>query len=167
MPDAWQREDNDPIMPIGVIARKVGMSVSAVRKYEQEGLLLPHRAASGHRLFSQEDIDRIRHIHHLIQDVGLSIEAIRRMQALLPCWKLLGCSSATRDACPAYLDATQPCWMTKGLDCARQGNECRECVVYCLGSLCTEEIKSLVYEQWDASDASSRLHALMDRKRRE
>jgi MerR family transcriptional regulator/heat shock protein HspR len=161
-----QREQSDPVISIGVLAEKVGLSVSAVRKYENEGLVIAHRTESGHRLFSHEDISRVRNIQHLIQDLGLNIEAIRRMQALLPCWEMLGCSAKTRKNCVAYQENTQPCWMIKGLNCAPQGNECRQCVVYRFGSLCTEEIKSLVYDQDGSGKSSAAVKKLIDRKRR-
>jgi MerR family transcriptional regulator/heat shock protein HspR len=133
-------------MAIGVLAERVGLSVSAVRKYEREGLLIAHRTDSGYRLFSHEDIDRVRNIQHLIQDLGLNIEGIRRMQALLPCWELLPCSNEDRTGCPGQQDAARPCWMIKGLPCAPKGNECRRCAVYRFGSLCTQDIKRLLFE---------------------
>jgi len=39
----------DPVIAIGTLAEKVGLSVSAIRKYELAGLIISHRAASGHR----------------------------------------------------------------------------------------------------------------------
>jgi hypothetical protein len=162
----FKDEDNEPVASIGVLAQKVGLSVSAVRKYENEGLVIAHRTESGHRLFSHEDFERVQNIHHLIHDLGLNIEAIRRMQALLPCWDLLPCDPKTCESCGAYNDNTRPCWMIKGLDCAPQGNECRQCQVYRFGSLCTEEIKSLVYDHGNSSDSSVAIKELLNRKRR-
>ena len=147
MPDTYvQHETDDPVISIGVLAEKVGLSVSAVRKYENEGLLIAHRTSSGHRLFSHEDVRRVEHIQYLIQDLGLNIEGIRRMQAMVPCWKLLPCSEESRVECAAYQDTTRPCWTVKGMSCAPQGNECRECLVYRLGSLCTDEVKHLLHD---------------------
>ena len=54
-----RREVDDPLIPIGVLAERVGLSVSAIRKYENESLIIAHRTDSGHRLFSREDIDRV------------------------------------------------------------------------------------------------------------
>jgi hypothetical protein len=161
-----RQEIDDPVISIGVLAQKVGLSVSAVRKYENEGLVIAHRTASGHRLFSHQDISRVENIHHMIQDLGLNVEGIRRMQALLPCWDILPCDAETRKTCPAYNDSTKPCWMIKGLDCAPQGNECRQCTVYRFGSLCTEEIKSLIHDEAGSQGASPAIKELMDRKRR-
>jgi MerR family transcriptional regulator/heat shock protein HspR len=154
----------DPVISIGVLAERVGLSVSAVRKYENEGLVLAHRGEGGRRLFCHHDIDRIRHIQHLIQDLGLNIEGIRRLQALLPCWELLPCDTSTRDRCPAYRERTRPCWAMKGLECAQQGNACRQCAVYRLGSLRTDAIKSLVHDQRD-DDADPVMTELFDRRR--
>jgi hypothetical protein len=167
MPDEEAQHDiNDPVISIGLLAARVGLSVSAVRKYENEGLVIAHRTASGHRLFSQEDMSRVRYIHHLIQDVGLNIEAVRRMQALLPCWDLLPCDPEKAKSCPAYEDTTRPCWMIRGLDCAPKGNECRQCVVYRFGSLCTEQIKNVVHDRNGSRVSSAAIRELLDRKRR-
>jgi len=157
----------EPLMSIGTLAEKVELSVSAVRKYENECLIIAHRTPSGHRLFSREDIDRIRNIHHMIQDLGLNIKGIRRLQALLPCWELLPCNGEDHKDCPAYKDNSRPCWMLKGRDCTpSDGNQCRQCVVYRFGSLCTEQIKSLVHHQADPRETSAAIRELMDRRRR-
>jgi MerR family transcriptional regulator/heat shock protein HspR len=160
-----EREFEDPVISIGVLAQKVGLSVSAVRKYENEGLIIAHRTASGHRLFSHEDIQRVRNIQHMIQDWGLNIEGIHRIQALLPCWDLLPCNGEVRRTCPAYKDSTRPCWILKGLDCAAQGNECRQCVVYRVGTLCTQDIKRLLHERDDFQSAGTAIKELLQRQR--
>jgi MerR family transcriptional regulator/heat shock protein HspR len=163
--DETQHEIDDPLISIGVLARKVGLSVSAIRNYEHEGLIIAHRTPSGHRLFSHEDITRVRTVQRLIQRLGLNIEGIRRMEALLPCWDLLPCTPEARTRCAAYKDNTRPCWMIKGIDCAPQGNECRQCAVYRFGSLCTEDIKQLLYDQNDMQDTGAAMKELMQRKR--
>jgi MerR family transcriptional regulator/heat shock protein HspR len=145
---------DDPVISIGVFAERAGLSVSAVRKYESEGLLLAHRTPSGHRLFSREDLCRVQVIQHLVQDLGLNLEGIRRLQAVLPCWELLPCDEASREACPAYQETTRPCWTIKGLSCAPQGNECRRCTVYRLGTLCTEDVKRVLRDPSEFRNAT-------------
>ncbi len=167
MPNAGLlHQTEDPLISIGVLAAQVGLSVSSVRKYENEGLIIAHRTESGRRLFSNEDIVRVRNIRHMIRDLGLNIAGIRRMQALLPCWELLPCSAEIQEQCPAYRNTTQPCWTIKGHKCASLGNSCRQCLVYCFGSLCTEQTKSLVYRQPDASGATAAARGLIDGKGR-
>jgi MerR family transcriptional regulator/heat shock protein HspR len=157
---------DDPIITIGTLANKVGLSVSTLRNYESVGLIIPHRTDSGHRLYSLEDVDRVRNIQHLVKDLGLNVEGIRRMQALLPCWDLIHCQEETRNSCPAFLDIERPCWTIRGLPCAPKGNECRRCIVYRFGSQCTEFIKRLLYDQYHSPDASAAINELMKLKRR-
>lgn len=159
------REIDDPVMSIGLLARKVGLSVSAVRKYEREGLLLAHRSAAGHRLFSHEDVRRVRVIHDLIQHAGLNVRGIQRTQAVLPCWDLAGCTAERRSACPAYGDVTRPCWSIRASADPGQGNTCRGCTVYRFGTLCPEEIKHLLQDPDAAGNARPIMMERMKRKR--
>ncbi len=154
-----------PLITIGTLAEEVGLSVSAVRKYENQGLIIAHRTASDRRMFSQEDISRVRYIHKLIQEQSLNIEGIRRIQALIPCWEIISCKDSKRNQCPAFKDHSKPCWTIKGLDCAPQGNECRSCMVYRFGSLCTENIKELVYHKASFPNAASAIQEVMERKK--
>jgi MerR family transcriptional regulator/heat shock protein HspR len=146
----------DPVISIGTLAEKVGLSPSAIRKYEEDGLIIPHRTHSGQRVFCYEDIGRIKNIQYLIKNLGINIEGIRRLQALVPCWSLLPCKIKERDTCSAYRDHTKPCWTIKDAHCSIQGNECRQCIVYRYGSLCVEDIKDILHHQdknWDPETA--------------
>lgn len=146
------------------MADKVGLSVSAIRKYEVAGLIIPHRTDSGHRMFSYEDIFRIRVIQHMIKKLGFNTEGIRRLQALLPCWDILPCKKKVRNRCSAFKDNTKPCWMMKETDCTLRRNECRDCIVYRFGSLCIEDIKELLYNQSPVSDPKKTIMEILDKK---
>ena len=152
----------DPVISIGTLAKKVGLSVSAIRKYEEQGLLISHRTSSGHRLFSFEDIERLQNIKHLIKDLGLNIEGIRRMQAILPCWDILPCEKKVRDNCLAYRGSTKPCWMIKEAHCSLKGNECRKCQVYRFGSLFTDDIKDIIHKEGYDTDQRSRVKQFLN-----
>lgn len=151
----------DPIISIGTVAEKLGISVSNIRKYEAEGLIIPHRTESGHRLFSLEDVDRIRIIQKMIQSRGLNIEGIRRLQALLPCWEFLPCGKDQREKCTAYRDTSRPCWSIKGNECASQAGKCRTCVVYRLGSQCIEDIKRVLHEKRENKSIEETINELI------
>jgi len=60
---------------IGEVAEILGATVRAIRYYEEEGLLVPHRTDGGTRLYSEQHIDRLRAILHLAGN-GFSIEVI-------------------------------------------------------------------------------------------
>ena len=68
---------------IGDIAARTGLSVSAIRFYEDKGLVFPDRTAGGQRQFARADIRRLSFIM-IAQRVGLSIGEIKDVLAKLP-----------------------------------------------------------------------------------
>ncbi|MDF1769764.1 redox-sensitive transcriptional activator SoxR [Maricaulis sp.] len=72
----------DPLS-IGQIARRTGVSVSAIRFYEDKGLVQPSRNAGGQRRFKRADVRRISFIL-IAQQLGLTIREIRDALAALP-----------------------------------------------------------------------------------
>ena len=137
--------DWEPVMAIGTAAGMVNLSVSALRKYEREGLLIYHRTESGRRLLCRADIKRIKMIQHMINDLGLNIEGIRRLLALLPCWDLKLCSSEDKATCEAMKDETKPCWMTNNICVTEHRLNCRDCEVYRYGAYCAVTMKLLLH----------------------
>lgn len=68
-------------MRIGEVASLAGVSVRALRYYEEQGLLVAERTAGGQRDYPPEAVDRVRFIQHLYA-VGLGSKAALR---ILPC----------------------------------------------------------------------------------
>ena len=73
----------DPLMTIGLIAKRTGSSVSAIRFYESENLIPSTRSASGHRLFHRSVIRRISFIL-ISQNLGYSLQDIKIALDSLP-----------------------------------------------------------------------------------
>lgn len=71
------------ILSIGDLARRTGLSVSAIRFYEGRGLIEPHRSAGNQRRFLRSDIRRLSFIR-IAQQLGLPLEAIATELAKLP-----------------------------------------------------------------------------------
>ena len=66
-------------MRIGELARRTGLATSAVRYYEQLGLLpAPRRAASGYRSYADDAINRLTFIRSA-QAVGLTLAEVRQV----------------------------------------------------------------------------------------
>lgn len=65
------------------MARRTGLSVSAIRFYEVEGLVFPTRNSGGQRRFLRADIPRLSFIL-IAQQLGFSIQRIREALAGLP-----------------------------------------------------------------------------------
>ena len=63
--------------PIGEAAKLVGVSTATLRLWEQVGFIQPQRTQSGHRLYDDEDIFRLRWIQNLRKEQGLNFAAIR------------------------------------------------------------------------------------------
>ena len=84
-------------------------------------------------------------IQHMINDLGLNIEGIRRILALLPCWDLKLCSSKKKAKCAALGNESQPCWMSNSAQLARNGVDCRVCEVYRYGAYCAVTMKMLLH----------------------
>ena len=71
------------LIPIGEIARRTGLSVSAIRFYEDEGLIEPVRSSGNQRRFLRSDIRRLSFIL-IAQRLGLALGEIRAQLATLP-----------------------------------------------------------------------------------
>jgi DNA-binding transcriptional MerR regulator len=63
---------------ISVAADLVGMGVQTLRLYEARGLIEPARTDGGTRLYSHDDVIRLRRIGELLQD-GLNLAGIARV----------------------------------------------------------------------------------------
>jgi MerR family transcriptional regulator/heat shock protein HspR len=66
---------------ISVAAELTGVHPQTLRVYERKGLLDPSRTEGGSRRFSEEDLDRMRHIQSLTT-AGLNLEGVRRVMEL-------------------------------------------------------------------------------------
>jgi MerR family transcriptional regulator, thiopeptide resistance regulator len=62
----------------GQTARRLGVTTKALRVYEREGLVVPHRAESGWRLYGPAQIARLHQVI-VLRDLGLPLKAIRTL----------------------------------------------------------------------------------------
>ncbi len=71
-------EETGLLHPIGEAARLTGVSRGVIRLWERERLISPKRTAGGHRLYSSDDLQRLRQIARLRRMDRLNAAAIRR-----------------------------------------------------------------------------------------
>ncbi len=71
------------LLSIGQLARRTGMSVSAIRFYEMRGLVTAIRTGGNQRRFMRSDIRRLS-FALIAQQLGLSLSAIEAELATLP-----------------------------------------------------------------------------------
>ena len=77
-------------MQIGIVAKKIGLSVDAIRFYERNGLLpRPPRTEGGFRIYGDSDIETLAFVRR-VQGLGFKLSEIRgllrlRVNRLQPC----------------------------------------------------------------------------------
>ncbi|MCK4546549.1 MAG: MerR family transcriptional regulator [Candidatus Eisenbacteria sp.] len=122
----------EPIMTIGVAAKRLGVSESTLRLYEREGLLISSRTSTGRRLYSLNDLKVVDVIRTLIRKHGLNFAGIRALVSKLPCWSIKNCSEEERAVCSKFKEkgALTPCWRLGGTGCSATPEECKSCPVY-------------------------------------
>jgi hypothetical protein len=139
------KDENAPLLAIGAVARLLGVSVETLRLYDRKGLILVHKTEGNQRLYSESDVERLRCIRTAITEHKISIEGMRHMHSMIPCWEYVQCPMEQRVACPAYSSPEAGCWTYNHQENACKGRDCRDCRVYQLSCDC-KTIKQLVYQ---------------------
>ena len=73
---------HDDGLRVGEAARAVGVSIDTLRYYEREELLRTERTASGHRRYSQGDLDWIG-VLTCLRETGMPIRRMREFATLV------------------------------------------------------------------------------------
>jgi MerR family transcriptional regulator/heat shock protein HspR len=64
---------------ISVAAELAGMHPQTLRIYESRGLITPKRSPKNTRLYSQEDVDRLRRIQELTGELGMNLAGVEKV----------------------------------------------------------------------------------------
>ena len=67
------------VFMISVAAQLAGMHQQTLRMYEQRGLITPKRSPKGTRLYSLEDVERLRRIQQLTNEMGMNLAGVERV----------------------------------------------------------------------------------------
>jgi MerR family transcriptional regulator/heat shock protein HspR len=74
--------DERPRYMISVAADLVGMHPQTLRIYETKGLIRPKRTAGNTRLYSEADLERLRLIQQLTNELGLNLAGVEHVLRL-------------------------------------------------------------------------------------
>jgi MerR family transcriptional regulator/heat shock protein HspR len=74
-------QDQDLIF-ISVAARMLGMHPQTLRKYERLGLVQPTRTIGSMRLYSREELARIKLIKRLVDEAGINLAGVQRLLSI-------------------------------------------------------------------------------------
>ncbi len=70
------------VFMISVAAELADMHQQTLRMYEAKGLITPARSPKGTRLYSQADVEKLRRIQEMTNELGLNLAGVERVLAL-------------------------------------------------------------------------------------
>jgi MerR family transcriptional regulator, heat shock protein HspR len=70
------------VFMISVAAELADMHPQTLRMYEARGLIEPKRSPKGTRLYSQEDVERLRRIQRMTAELGMNLAGVERVLEL-------------------------------------------------------------------------------------
>jgi len=73
---------DDEFFFISVAARMLGMHPQTLRKYERLGLIQPSRTIGSMRLYSREELERLKAIKRLVDDGGINLAGVQRLLSI-------------------------------------------------------------------------------------
>jgi MerR family transcriptional regulator, heat shock protein HspR len=74
--------DQDDLYFISMAARMLGMHPQTLRKYERLGLVRPSRTIGSMRVYSRDELDRLKVIKRLVDDAGINLAGIQRLLSI-------------------------------------------------------------------------------------
>jgi MerR family transcriptional regulator/heat shock protein HspR len=67
---------------ISMAARLLDMHPQTLRKYERLGLVRPTRTVGSMRLYSSDELARLRLIKHLVEEAGVNLAGVQRLLSI-------------------------------------------------------------------------------------
>ena len=67
---------------ISTAARLLGMHPQTLRKYERLGLVQPTRTIGSMRVYSRDELERLRVIKRLVDDAGINLAGVQRLLSI-------------------------------------------------------------------------------------
>ncbi|MDI9639378.1 helix-turn-helix transcriptional regulator [Kamptonema cortianum] len=77
------RDKKQPVYMIGVAAELCNVHPQTLRQYERLSLVVPARVGAKNRLYSEQDIERVKQIQRLTQDMGVNLAGVDIILRLL------------------------------------------------------------------------------------
>ena len=74
---------DEPCFVISVAAKILGLRTQTLRYYERIGLIEPFRSQGNQRVFSRRDIDRVKKLRTMVDDIGVNLAGVEVIMGLL------------------------------------------------------------------------------------
>lgn len=78
-PRKYVSEKDRPVYVISVASEIVDMHPQTLRLYERKGLVAPRRSSGKTRLYSESDVDKLREIRRLTQELGVNLAGVEEI----------------------------------------------------------------------------------------
>ena len=75
-------EPDHDLFFISSAARLLGMHPQTLRKYERLGLIQPTRTIGSMRLYSRDELERLKLIKRLVDDAGINLAGVQRLLSI-------------------------------------------------------------------------------------
>ena len=75
--------NSEPRYVISVVARMVGVHAQTLRYYEKMGLIEPHRSSGKIRLYSDQDVELLKRVKKLMEDLGVNLAGVEVILRLM------------------------------------------------------------------------------------
>jgi MerR family transcriptional regulator/heat shock protein HspR len=72
----------DELFLISMAAEMLGMHPQTLRKYERLGLVRPTRTMGSMRVYSREELERLRLIKRLVDELGINLAGVQRLLSI-------------------------------------------------------------------------------------
>ena len=82
-PNGNDRDARRPVYHISIVAAMVETHPQTLRMYERMGLIAPRRTNNNVRLYSDDDVEQVRRIQYLTQDLGVNLAGVEVIFNLL------------------------------------------------------------------------------------
>lgn len=102
------QQSHDPDMPrytISVVAQLVELHPQTLRNYEDCGLVVPQRSPGNFRLYTENDVERLRKIVRLTNDLGVNLAGV---EIILNLTEKLEALQVELDALQAQVSHVEP-----------------------------------------------------------
>src|SRR5215510_12973037 len=72
----------EELLFISMAAELLGMHPQTLRKYERLGLIQPARTLGSMRLYTREELEKLRLIKHLVDELGINLAGVQRLLSI-------------------------------------------------------------------------------------
>ena len=73
---------NEDLIFISMAARMLGMHPQTLRKYERLGLVQPTRTIGSMRIYTRDELERLKLIKRMVEDNGINLAGVQRLLSI-------------------------------------------------------------------------------------